>query len=131
MDVVGRPVMTDRLVAGLSTAPLLTRARSRSVTAENPDGRKGAGGTASSVLGVGRKGRPSIGLEAGGSITLMDAEGPGVIRHIWLTVADRTGAGDAVLRDLVLRMWWDEEADPSVEVPLGDFFCNGFAARCD
>jgi hypothetical protein len=55
-------------------------------------------------------------------------EGPGAIRHIWITVPD---AIDHVLRDLVLRMYWDGEDDPSVEVPLGDFFCNGHAARCD
>ncbi|WP_328802820.1 DUF2961 domain-containing protein [Paenibacillus sp. LX16] len=26
-------------------------------------------------------------------------------------------------------MYWDDEQTPSVEVPLGDFFCNGFGAR--
>jgi hypothetical protein len=45
-------------------------------------------------------------------------------------VADQTDAGHFVLRDLVLRMYWDGEERASVEVPLGDFFCNGFGARC-
>jgi hypothetical protein len=52
-----------------------------------------------------------------------------VIRHIWITVPDSTPAGPFVLRDLVLRMYWDGAANPSVEVPLGDFFCNGFGTR--
>ena len=34
------------------------------------------------------------------------------------------------LRNIVLRMYWDGEEAPSVEVPLGDFFCNRFAAFC-
>ena len=44
-------------------------------------------------------------------------------------MADRTDAGPFVLRDLVLRAYWDDNSHPSVEVPLGDFFCNGFATR--
>jgi hypothetical protein len=52
-----------------------------------------------------------------------------MIRHIWITVPDRTSAGPFVLRDLVLRMYWEGETQPSVEVPIGDFFCNGFATR--
>lgn len=35
-----------------------------------------------------------------------------------------------VLRDLVIRMYWDGEENPSVESPLGDFFCCGFAREC-
>ena len=34
-------------------------------------------------------------------------------------------------RVLVLRLYWDNEAQPSVEVPLGDFFCNGWCVRCN
>jgi hypothetical protein len=106
--------------------------RSRSITAENPDGAVGAGGQAASDLGPGRKGRPCLrDVPSGATETLAEIDGPGVIRHVWLTVPDRTDAGDHVLRDLVLRCYWDGEDDPSVEVPLGDFFCNGHAQRCD
>jgi hypothetical protein len=63
-------------------------------------------------------------------VTILDAEGNGMVTRIWLTVPDRTAAGPFVLRDLVLRAYWDDAPDPSVEAPLGDFFCNGFAARC-
>ncbi len=83
------------------------------------------------MLGVGRKGRPSIALRAGGTATLAAIDGPGTIRHIWITVPDRTEAGPYVLRDLVLRMYWDNDPTPAVEVPLGDFFCNGFGTRAE
>lgn len=50
-----------------------------------------------------------------------------MIQHIWITVTDRTSERNRyVLRDLVLRMYWDDEEFPSVECPLGDFFCCGF-----
>ena len=58
---------------------------------------------------------------------LADFEGPGVIQLIWITVDSKTSEGDCfVLRDLIMRMYWDGEENPSVEVPLGDFFCCGY-----
>ncbi len=102
----------------------------RSINAENPEGRKGFGGQAVSPLGKGRKGRPNITLPRGETVTLADiTEGPGEIRHIWMTVTDQTENYPFVLRNLILRMYWDNEEKPSVEVPLGDFFCNGFAVK--
>ena len=115
---------------GLGLTPLLTDARSRSISAENPSGEKGSGGKAVSALGTGRKGRAFIPLPQGKTVVLADIQGTGVIEHIWLTVAEKTHVADFVLRDLVLRMYWDSEETPSVEVPLGDFFCCGFGARC-
>ncbi|MBA8992044.1 hypothetical protein FHW23_003331 [Curtobacterium pusillum] len=103
--------------------------RSRSINAENPTGAFGAAASAASNLGPGRKGSAWGSLTAGGTIDLVDIDGPGVIRHIWLTVTDKTEAGPFVLRDLILRAWWDNEEAPSIEVPLGDFFCNGFGTR--
>jgi hypothetical protein len=103
--------------------------QSRSINAENLTGEPGAAGSLSSPLGPGRKGSAYLGLPAGGRLVLADIAGPGVIRHIWITVPDRTEGGPFVLRDLVLRVYWDDEQEPSVESPLGDFFCNGFAAR--
>ncbi|MCI0157749.1 DUF2961 domain-containing protein [Leifsonia shinshuensis] len=115
------PTLTD-LVAAAGVS-------SRSINAENPTGEPGRAAAASSHLGPGRKGSAYLPLPEGGSLTLADIEGPGVIRHIWITVPDRTDGGPFVLRDVVLRMYWDGEREPSVEAPLGDFFCNGFAAR--
>lgn len=116
---------------GLSTLPLVNNARTRSINAENVTGSKGDGGKEASNLGVGRKGRPCIKLHKGETATLAEIDETGVIRHFWMTVTDRTHEGCFVLRDLILRIYWDHEETPSVEVPLGDFFCNGFAARCD
>lgn len=57
-------------------------------------------------------------IPSGATQVLLESEGPGVIRHVWATIAGPANH----LKDLVLRMYWDEEASPSVEVPVGDFF---------
>jgi len=116
---------------GMAGLPLLSDAQTRSISAENPKGEKGAGATAVNHLGVGWKGRPCITLPKDGTIVLAEISGPGVIQHIWFTVTDRGPLGRTVLRDLVLRSHWDGEAQASVEVPIGDFFANGHAMRCD
>lgn len=103
--------------------------RSHSINAENPSGAPGSAAHAASALGPGRKGSAWLPVAAGETLTLAEIQGPGVIRHLWITVTDRTAAGPYVLRDLVLRAYWDGADHPSVEVPLGDFFCNGFATR--
>jgi len=103
--------------------------RSRSFTAENRTASPGEGGRASSILGAGRKGSPCITLPAGETVTLAEATGAGEIRHIWCTVSSHTAAVGFVLRDLVVRAYWDGSDTPSVEVPLGDFFCNGNGQR--
>ncbi|HUV16542.1 MAG TPA: glycoside hydrolase family 172 protein [Pelolinea sp.] len=56
---------------------------------------------------------------------MLKFEGPGAIQHIWLTVRPD------YWRCLILRVYWDGEESPSVEVPLGDFFCNGWGKRCN
>ena len=61
-------------------------------------------------------------IPPGETLTIAELEGPGVINHIWNTVA----AGDkGYSRLLVIRMYWDGEETPSVEAPLGDFFGMG------
>ncbi len=90
--------------------------RSRAATAENPQALAGAGG----ATGGGRKGQPCIWpVQAGQTVTLLDVDGPGLIRHIWCTV--QPGPAQR-LRNCILRMYWDDQEHPSVEVPLGDFF---------
>jgi Protein of unknown function (DUF2961) len=61
-------------------------------------------------------------IEPGGTLTILDADGPGTITHIWMTLASRETYH---LKKLVLRMYWDNESSPSVESPLGDFFGLG------
>lgn len=120
----------------------LSDAQSRSISAENVYGKKGQGGmaeegptpqdnvvalgqpwferTCSRDIGRGWKVRPCLDLPAGSTVPLMDIDGPGVIQHIWFTVDQKHH------RELILRIFWDNEPTPSVEVPLGDFFCNGW-----
>ena len=114
----------------LRSLALLSDAETRSICAENPKGQKGAAATAVNHLGEGWKGRPCITLKKGATETLADIPGPGTIQHIWFTVSDRGPRGATVLRDLVLRFYWDGEGGPSIEAPLGDFFANGHAMRC-
>ena len=61
-------------------------------------------------------------VDPGGILTLLDADGPGLLTHIWITVASPEPYH---LKKLVLRIYWDNEAAPSVEAPLGDFFGLG------
>ena len=112
--------------------PYLKHGRSRAINAENRTGEKGKGGMAASALGKSRKGSPCLNdIPSGATVTLGRIEGTGVIRHIWITTDNKTTEKDCfLLRDIVLRIYWDEEETPSVEVPLGDFFCCGFGTEC-
>ena len=113
------------LLGGL---PYLTGGESRAINAENPRGEKGKGGTAASHLGPSRKGSPCIGeIKPGETALLGEMEGPGGDRaHLDHRDGQDQRRRPFVLRDLVLRMYWDGEETPSVEAPLGDFFCCGF-----
>ncbi len=122
--------LPDGLTFGLGALPLITDAETRSISAENPDGAKGGGAKAvpeatnpGRELGPGWKIRPCITLKAGETATLADIKGPGVIRHLWITVRPEA------LRSCVLRFYWDGDAAPSIEVPLGDFFALGHGLR--
>ncbi|HET7457529.1 MAG TPA: DUF2961 domain-containing protein [Gemmatimonadaceae bacterium] len=63
-------------------------------------------------------------LAPGDTLTLVDHQGPGVVRRWWVTIAPRNSV--AIQRQLIVRCWWDDEATPSVEVPVTDFFGVGF-----
>jgi D-arabinan exo alpha-(1,3)/(1,5)-arabinofuranosidase (non-reducing end) len=66
--------------------------------------------------------RDSWPVEVGETRVLAEMSGPGVIRHIWFTIASED---PLYLRKCVLRMYWDGQAHPSVETPVGDFFGVG------
>ena len=61
-------------------------------------------------------------IAPGETLTLLDEAGPGLISHVWVTIASDDPHH---LKALVLRMYWDGEATPSVEAPIGDFFGLG------
>ena len=119
----------------LGNLATLSDAKSRCVSPENRTGAPGGAAMATPSdpvsnnvnnasraardLGRGWKVNPYIKIAAGKTETLMDVEGPGVVQHIWMTL---TGTW----RFSILRIYWDGEKDPSVEVPAADFFCQGW-----
>jgi D-arabinan exo alpha-(1,3)/(1,5)-arabinofuranosidase (non-reducing end) len=113
---------------GLHNISLISSAKTRSISAENPTGEKGRGGMstdgpaarAARDLGQGWKVAPYTHVPAGSTITMAEITGPGEIQHIWLTI------DAAWWRRLILRVYWDGEDTPSIETPIGDFFCNGW-----
>lgn len=125
--------MHNGLYNAMSTLHLLSNAKTRSISAENPTGEPGKGGMAAvgvetelaaRELGLGWKVNPYLILASGEERTLADIAGPGAIQHIWMTAGRLKGKD--VWRDLILRIYWDDLAYPSVEVPMGDFFANGW-----
>lgn len=89
--------------------------KSYSATAENPMARAGGGKAEES-----RKENPCIEpLRAGQTQTLLHKSGPGVIRKIWCTLPVNNVVH---LRNVIIRIFWDGQGNPSVEVPIGDFF---------
>jgi hypothetical protein len=67
--------------------------------------------------------RDAVPIKAGQTATIAEISGPGAVKHIWMTIASNSRDH---LRELVVRMYWDGEQDPSVEAPIGDFFGDGF-----
>lgn len=122
--------MMNGFGCNLSNLSRLSEAKSRSISAENPDGSKGGGARATtgtgascaSELGCGWKVSPSVVIPAGTTFTIAEIEGSGAIQHIWMTPAVIQG------RQLTIRFYWDYSEIPSVECPLGDFFANAFVS---
>jgi hypothetical protein len=105
----------------------LSSAQTRSICPENFNGEKGAGamattGTGASCareLGTGWKISPSVKIAAAETFTVADIAGMGAIQQIWLTPTGNW-------RFQILRIYWDDQEQPSVECPLGDFFGMGW-----
>lgn len=121
---------------GMGNLFQMSKAKTRSLSPENFKGEKGAGGmadpvkdketrnqavsaNAASTLGKGWKVNPCIDIDAGETMVIADIDGPGAIQQIWMTP---TGEW----RKTIIRMYWDGETNPSVEAPVGDFFCAGW-----
>jgi hypothetical protein len=68
-------------------------------------------------------------IKAGETVTLFTHEGAGCVHRFWITIAPREDV--AVLSEAILRMYWDGDANPSVEVPIGAFFGVGFGEQKD
>ncbi|MFD2101250.1 glycoside hydrolase family 172 protein [Flagellimonas iocasae] len=107
----------------------LSDAKTRSISPENFTGEPGKGGMAevgngtgshaARELGQGWKVSPSVKIAPGETFTLADINDEGAIQHIWMTPTGNW-------RFSILRFYWDGEKEPSVEVPVGDFFGMGW-----
>lgn len=123
----GQQPSYDGLNNTLGNLSRLSAAKSFSITPENPTGEKGKGGMskegtaayAARELGQGWKENPYIVVQPGQTFTLADIQGSGAIKHIWMTPTGNW-------RLSILRFYWDDEKEPSVEVPVGDFFGMGW-----
>jgi hypothetical protein len=98
----------------------------RTISPENRTGEKGKAAAAipnpewpARNLGVGWKCSPYIEIEAGETTDLAFIQDSGLIQSFWIT--------GEVDRGLILRMYWDDQVHPAVEVPLTDFFLYGYA----
>ena len=119
--------MYNGLNLSLGSLSRLSHAKTRSISPENFTGAKGQGGMATEGtgaecardLGRGWKISPSVAIEAGQTFEVADVEGPGAIQQIWMTPTGHW-------RHSILRIYWDGEETPSVEAPVGDFFCMGW-----
>ena len=117
----------------MSNLHRLSDAQTRSISPENLTGEKGKAGMAvkgngqgaARELGRGWKVSPCVTIKANSTFTLADISASGAIQQIWMTPAplDKT-------RWNIIRCYWDDEKEPSVEVPLGDFFACGWGKYC-
>lgn len=116
----------------LGTLSKLSDAKTRSISPENFTGAKGKGGMANPLtqkdqrnvanashaareLGVGWKVNPFVHIGPGETFVLADIRESGVIQHIWMTPTGNWS-------QTVLRFYWDDETEASVEAPVGAFF---------
>ena len=114
---------------------MLSVAQTRSISPENFTGEKGKGGMArpedkdipnkanaadvARDLGQGWKVNPFIIIKQGETFTLAEIDGSGAIQHIWMTPTGNW-------KFSIIRIYWDDEKEPSVECPVGDFFAMGW-----
>jgi len=115
------------LDVNLSNLYRTSDAKTRSISPENFNGEKGKGGMATTGTGsnasrdLGQKWKvsPSVVIKKHTVFTVAEIDGPGAVQHIWMTPTGNW-------RYSILRFYWDDETTPSIEVPVGDFFCQGW-----
>lgn len=117
------------LHTGMGNLFRLSDAQTRSISPENLTGEPGKGGMATLEngsarkaardLGQGWKVNPYVVIKPGETFTMAEINHSGAIQHIWMTPTGNW-------RNSIFRMYWDGEKTPSVEAPVGDFFCMGW-----
>lgn len=130
------PERFNGLDMSLGNLSRVSDAQTRSISPENFTGEKGKGGMADPVkgrgqrnvanaadaahdLGIGWKVNPFIIVKGGETVTIAEMTGPGAIQQIWMTPTGNWQFS-------VLRFYWDNETEPSIEVPVGAFFGMGW-----
>ncbi len=130
------PTKFNGLDMNLGNLSRLSNARTRSISPENFSGEKGKGSMADPIkqkgqrnvanaaneardLGVGWKVNPFIIIKSGETVTIAEMEGPGAIQQIWMTPTGNWQFS-------ILRFYWDDEKEPSIEAPVGAFFGMGW-----
>lgn len=119
--------MFNGLGMNLGNLSRLSNAETRSISPENVTGEKGKGamsldGLAKDCardLGQGWKISPYIFIQPGETVTLAEIDGPGAVQQIWMTMR-------GVWRQNIIRFYWEDRGEPSVEAPVGDFFASGW-----
>ena len=97
-------------MTGLAGLPKLRDYKSKRVSSYDPSGGN----------------RDWVQIGAGETRTIAQVAGPACIRHIWMTMWFER---EDFLRRVLLRFYWDDCDEPSVECPIGDFFGLGHARR--
>jgi hypothetical protein len=121
--------MSTIFSTNLGNLSQLSSAKTRSISPENFRGEKGKGGmcelengsakNAARELGKGWKVNPYIIIKPHETVEIASIEESGAIQHIWMTPTGKW-------RNTIIRFYWDGETGPSVECPVGDFFCSGW-----
>lgn len=135
MGVFTQNYSFNGLTTDMGSLTRLSNAKSRSISPENFTGEKGKGGMAdvkdkdlpnvanasraARDLGKGWKVNPYIIVNSKQTIIIAEMEGPGAIQQIWMTPTGNW-------RFSILRIYWDDEKEPSVECPVGDFFASAY-----
>ena len=88
----------------------ITQAKTFAFSAENPSGTRGGGSRGGDCTKL----SPTVTIPAGETVTLVDVDGPGRIQNMWFT--------GYVGHHFILRIYWNDQAYPSVEAPLSAFF---------
>ncbi len=121
------PYTFNGLGMNMGNLARLSNAQTRSISPENFSGEKGQGGMATQGtgaycardLGQGWKISPSVVIEPEQTFELAHIDGPGAIQQIWMTPTGNW-------RYSILRFYWDDQEQPAVECPVGDFFAMGW-----
>ena len=72
-------------------------------------------------------------IPSGETYLFADLQGPGIVTHFFCTIGNPNkrrpecgiGTEEFNVRKVVLNVYWDDETEPSIQAPLGDFFGMG------